>query len=326
MVATSIIGGAMSKPNSVKAPPPRSYLGEMQDALNSQSAIQGQLLNLEAQYTPQWQQQQQNTLMGQMGTLNALYGQAGQYSQGLQSAYLGMQAPLYGQVGEAARNAYQKTLDPTASGLYSTLASQAEQGLANGRNLSDQELRMAQGNARAAMASRGMQFGNQAIAAEVLGSYNLANAREDRARQFATNMYGIGQQNATQAMSMYGQPLMNQMNTVSPTALLGSAGQMSQGLGAKLFTPESQYMAGVYGANQSNATQAQLANAQAQAGWGSGLMSMAGNLGSAYLKNPNLFGGNQTTTTNSIPSTNTGYNNPYNEAGGWTYSGDGASN
>lgn len=292
IIGSSLIGGAMSKPSKIQAPPSRSYLGEMQDALNSQSAIQGQLLNLEGQYTPQWQQQQQNTLMGQMGSLNSLYGQAGQYSAGLQNAYLGMQAPIYGQVGQAARNAYQQTLDPTTAGLYNSMASSAASGLASGRNLTDQETQLAQQSARAAMAARGMQFGNQAIASEVLNSYNLGTAREDRARSYANQVYGVGQNNATQAMNMYGTPLMNQMSAYSPTGLLGTAGQMSSSLGSRLFTPESQYMAGIYGANQSNATQAAIGNAQAQAGWGAGLMSMAGNLGSAYLKNPNNIGDN----------------------------------
>jgi hypothetical protein len=120
----------------------------------------------------------------------------------------------------------------------------------------------------------------------------LANQREDRARNYAGQVYGIGQNNATQAMNMYGNPLMAQMNSLSPTALLGTAGQFSQALGPKLFQPESQYMAGIYGANQSNNTQTQLGNQQAQAGLGSGLMSLAGNLGGAYLKNENLVGGN----------------------------------
>ena len=289
-LAGGLIGSAfISKPDRIQAPPARSYLGEMQDALNSQAAIQGQLINLENQYTPQWQQQQQNALTGQMGSLNALYGQAGQYSAGLQNAYLGMQAPIYGNVGQAARNAYQQTLDPTTAGLYNTMAEQAAAGLAQGTALSPQETQLAQQSARAAMAARGLQSGNQAIAAEVLNSYNLGQARQNQNRAYAGSVYGIGQSNATNALNMYGSPLMAQMNQVSPTALLGTAGTMYQGLGAKLFQPESQYNAGVYGANQSNAMQAQLANAQAQAGWGSGLMSMVGSLGSGFLSNPNII-------------------------------------
>lgn len=298
---SSIAGGMLNKPKGIQAPQQRNYLGEMQSALNAQGSIQGQTISQEAYWTPAWQQLQQQTLMGQMGNLNSLYGKANEYSSGLQNSYLSMQAPIYSQVGEASRNAYQQTLDPTTAGLYSTMASQAASGLADGRNLSEQEMRMSQGNARAAMAARGMQFGNQAIAAEVLGSYNLANQREDRARQYAGQVYGVGQNNAAQAMQMYGQPLMTQMNTVSPTSLLGTAGGMADGLGAKLFQPESQYNSGVYGANQSNEMNTSLANQQAQAGWSSGLMSMAGNLGSAYLKNPNLVGGSGTTYDFKLP-------------------------
>lgn len=300
-IGSSLISGVMSKPKGISAPPQRSYIGEMQDALRSQKNIQSDLLALETQYTPLWQQQQQSALSGQLGTLGALYGQAGGVSAGLQNAYLGLQAPLMGQVGQAARTAYQQTLDPTTAGLYSTMTNQAATGLASGRNLTEQEMQLAQQSARAAMAARGLQFGNQAVAAEVLNSYNLANAREDRARQYAGQVYGIGQQNATQAYQMYGQPMLNQMNTVSPTALIGTAGGMYAGLGAKLFQPESQYNAGIYGANQSNETQARLANQQAKAGWSSGLMSMVGSLGGAVLKNPDLI---KTTTTTTTPTPN----------------------
>jgi hypothetical protein len=274
----------------VKAPPPRSYLNEMQDTLNAQAGIQPQLLALERQYTPQWQQLQKENLLSGMNMMTDLYGQALPQSEALSQQMLASQGRLYGDVGATARNAYQQTLDPTTAGLYSSLAGQAAGGLASGRNLSDQEMRMAQGSARAAMASRGMQFGNQAIAAEVLNSYNLSNAREDRARQFASNVYGIGQQNATQAMSMYGQPLMNQLGAVSPTGLLGQSSQYNAGLGAKLFQPESQYNAQLISANRQEEMQAQIANQQAQAGMISAGIGAIGTIGGGFLSNPGLFG------------------------------------
>ena len=283
--ATGLYGASQAgKSGRMNAPAPRSYLGEMQDALNSQQGIQGQLIGQEARWTPAWQNQQQETLMGQMGIMNNLYQTAGQQSAGLQSQFLGMQAPLYNQVGQAARSAYEQTLDPTTAGLYSTMAQQAQQGLAQGTELSPQEQRLSQQSARAAMAARGMQQGNQGIAAEVLNSYNLGQARQNQNRHYAGGVYGIGQSNAQNAMSMYGTPLMSQMNMLSPTSLLGTAGSMSQSLGPKLFQPESQYNAGIYGANQSNAMQAQLGSQQAQAGFGSGLLSMAGSLGSSWIK------------------------------------------
>lgn len=281
--------GAMSKPKAQKAPPPRSYLGEMQDALKSQAGIQDQLLGLERQYTPQYQELQRSTLAGQMGTLGSLYRDAGSLSAGLQSDYLGMQAPIYGQVGQASMDAYQQSLDPATRGLYSSMMASAQSDLNAGRNLTPQMQQMAQQTARQAMAARGLS-GNQAVAQEVLNSYQMQDARENRARQFAGQMYGAGVGQTASAMGFYGNPLMTQLNAVSPTALLGTAGQMSQGLGTKIFQPESQYNAALQSANQGVQTQYAAANAQAQAGWASGLMGMAGSLGGAILKNPNLIG------------------------------------
>lgn len=268
----------------------------MQSALSGQMGIQGQLLSAEKEFTPQYQALQKQALMGQMGNLASIYAQTNDQSVALQQQNLQSQGALYGQVGGYARNAYQNTLDPTTAGLYNTMASQAASGLADGRNLSEQEMRMSQGNARAAMAARGMQFGNQAIAAEVLGSYNLSNQREDRARQYASNVYGVGQQNAQQAMQMYGQPLMNQMNQFSTPTMLGQSQQMYGGLGAKLFQPESQYNAQIISANQQNQMQAEMANAQAEAGMISAGIGAIGSMGAGFLGNAGLFGAKTATT------------------------------
>ena len=286
-IGSSIIGGVMSKPSKQKAPPPRSYLGEMQDALRGQAGIQDQLLGLERQYTPQYQELQRQTLQGQMGTLGGLYGDAGRLSAGLQSDYLGMQAPIYGQIGEASMAAYQQSLDPATRGLYSSMMASAQGDLNAGRQMTPQMQQMAEQTARQAMAARGLS-GNQAVAQEVMNSYQMQNAREDRARQFAGSMYGAGVGQTQAAMGMYGNPLMTQLNAVSPTTLLGTAGQMAQGLGTKIFQPESQYNAALQSANQGVQTQINSANAQAQAGWASGMMGMAGQLGGALLKNTNL--------------------------------------
>lgn len=293
----------------VNAPAERGYLNEMQSALDAESGIQGKLLGLEKQYTPEWQAVQKQALMGGIGNLASIYAQTNDQSNALQAQNLKTQGELYGQVGGYARNAYNATLDPTTAGLYSTMANQAASGLANGRNLSDQETQMGQQSARAAMAARGLQFGNQAVAAEVLNSYNLANAREDRARAFAGQVYGVGQNNAQQAMSMYGQPLMNQMNQFSTPALLGQSQQLYGGLGAKLFQPESQYNAQLISANQQNQMQAQMANAQAQAGMISAGIGAIGMMGGGFLGNTGLFGAKTAAETAGAGLTN----------GAWSY-------
>jgi hypothetical protein len=275
----------------VDAPAERGYMNEMQSALEGQMGIQGQLLSAEKQYTPEWQAVQKQALMGGMGTLASIYGQTSDQSMALQRQNLQGQGDLYGQVGGYARNAYNATLDPTTAGLYNSMASQASQGMANGRNLSDQETQMAQQSARAAMAARGMQSSNQAIASEVLNSYGLANAREDRARNYAGQVYGVGQNNAAQAMQMYGTPLMNQMNQFSTPTMLGQSQQLYGSIGAKLFQPESQYNSEIISANQQNQMQASMANAQAQAGMISAGIGALGAMGGGFLGNPGLFGG-----------------------------------
>lgn len=282
------LGGGKSK--KISAPTNRSYLGEMSDALSSQAAIQDRLIGLESQYTPQYQQLQKTTLMGQMGTLQSLYSDAIPQSMELQSQYAQAQAPIYGQVGQMASQAYQQTLDPQTKMLAAQMQQSALQDMAYGRELTPQQQQYAQQSARSAMAARGLS-GNQAVAQEVLNSYQQGNQREDRARAYANQVYQGGIQQAGQAMGLYGSPLLANMNAVSPTGMIAQAQSMQQGLGAKLFQPESQYNAGVYGANQSNQTQTALANAQIAAGQQSGLMSMVGQLGGAYLGNANLFGG-----------------------------------
>jgi len=286
-MGAGMIGGIANKPKGISAPTPRSYLGEMQDALRSQGQIQGDLLALESQYTPQYQELQRQGLSGSLGTLGNLYGEAGRMSGGLQSDYLGMQGGIYNQVGQTAMQNYQQSLDSGTRGIYAAMQQSAMNDLNAGRGLTPQMEQFAQQSARQAMAARGLS-GNQAVAQEVMNSYQLGQAREDRARQFGGNMYTAGLAQTQSANAMYGQPLMASLNQMSPTALVGTAGGLYGALGAKLFTPESQYNAGIYGANQSNTTQTAIANQQAQAGYSAGLMSMAGSIGGGLLKNANF--------------------------------------
>ena len=210
VIGDTILGGtlvgAATKPSKMKAPPPRSYIKEMQDALNAQESIQDRLLGLERAYTPQYQELQRATLSGQLGTLGSLYRDAGVLSSGLQNDYIGMQSPIYGQIGKASLNAYQQSLDPATRGLYSSMMASAQNDLNAGRGLTPEMERVAQQSARSAMAARGLT-GNQAVAQEVLNSYNLSNMREDRARQFAGSMYNAGIAQTANAYSAYGQQI-----------------------------------------------------------------------------------------------------------------------
>jgi len=272
----------------VKAPPPRDYKQEMLDALNAQAGIQGQLLDFERQWTPEYLRLQEMGIGGGVDTMGRLLGQAQGVSSGLQGQFLGMQAPLYGQVGQAAMGAYKQSLDSGTLGLYDSLMASARNDLSAGRGLTPEMEKLATQSARQAMAARGLS-GNQAVAQEVLNSYQLGEARENRARQFAGSMYnaGIGQTQAANAM--YGQPLMTQMAGYSPASLVQGGSGLYSSMGPQLFQPESQYNASLISSNRQEQMQAQMANAQSRAGLVGGLLKMGG----AILGGPagmSLFG------------------------------------
>jgi hypothetical protein len=234
-----------------------------------------------------YQQLQQQGIASGMGSIANLYGQAGQLTGGLQRQVLDTQSPLYGQMGQAAMGAYQQTLGSGTMGLYNSMMQSAQSDLAAGRNLTPEMQKQAQQSARQAMAARGLS-GNQAIAQEVLNSYQMADARENRARQFAGSMYDAGVGQANQAYSMYGTPLMSQMNAVSAGGLLQGGAGLYGSMGAKLFQPESQYNANIVTANRKEAMDVQIANQQARNSLTSGLIGMAGAVGGAFLGNPAL--------------------------------------
>ena len=290
-VAGSMLAGSGSGGggNKIQAPAARNYLGEMQSALTSQGSIQDQLISQQNQYMPYYQQMQQTALMNQMGNVNAQYQAGMPQSIGLQNQYAQGMKSVYGNVGQTAQNAYASTMNPQYAGLQSGMINTVQNQLNAGTNLTASQTQQAQQSARAAMQARGLS-GNQAALGEMLNTYNMGQQRQQTALSNAGSLYGQGMQQANSAIASYGSPLMAGMSGMNPTSLIGSAGSQNASVNSNmLFTPESQYNAGIYGANQSNQMQTQLGNQQAQSGWQSGMMGMMGNLGGSYLSNPNIF-------------------------------------
>lgn len=259
------------------------------DAMSAQEAIQPRLLALERQYTPLYQQLQNENQVRGMQYMQDAYAQSIPRSAQLTQQYAEAMQPALAGIGTSARNAYNATLDPSVSGLMGTLGQQATADLARGTALSPEEQKQSEQAARMAMAARGLS-GNQAVAQEVLNNYNLGQARQNAARQFAGSVYGMGQQSAQQAMSMYGNTMLGAAQNFSPAAMYGTTANMNQGLGAQIFQPESQYNAQIVTANRKEAMDAQIANAQSSNAMRSGLMGMVGAIGGAAMGNPALFG------------------------------------
>jgi hypothetical protein len=271
--------------SKVRAPAPRSYMQEMQDAMSAQEAIQPRLLALEQQYLPLYQKLQQGMMDTQLQYQMDSYGKAIPRSAELSSQYANAMAPVYGQIGEQSMQAYRQGMGGESMGLYDQMNRSAMADLQAGRALTPEMEKFAQQSARQAMAARGLS-GNQAIAQEVLNNYQMGQAREDRARQFAGSMYGVGQQNFGQAIGMYGNQMLTQANAYSPANMYGTAFNMSQGLGAQIFQPESQYNAQLITANRKEAMDAQIASAQNATGLKAGFMNMIGSFGKAKFGSP----------------------------------------
>ena len=250
----------MSK--KVKAPPPRNYKQEMLDAMSAQEAIQPRLLELERQYLPQYQKLQQETMDRQMGYQMDSYEKALPRSQ-----------QIAGMAQQGAMSAYRQGMGADTMGLYDSMLASAQSDLSAGRGLTPEMEKLAQQSARQAMAARGLS-GNQAVGQEVLNAYQLGEGRENRSRQFAGAMYGAGQGNLQYALGNY--------SPYAPQTMYGGAAQMSQGLGAQIFQPESQYNAGLISANRKEAMDAQIANAQSRSALTSGLLGAGGAIIGGY--------------------------------------------
>ena len=264
----------------ISAPNNRSYYGEMSGALEAQRAVLPDIAAAEREAMPMYRQLQEESLMGQLGSLENLYGQYSPAAARISQANLNQMSPLYQQAAQQSRNAYMAGMAPGSAGLLNTMTEQAQAGLAAGRTLTPEMQTLAQQASRAAMSARGLT-GNQAVAQEVLNSYRLGTERENQARQYATGVYGLGASIADRSAATYGAPVLS--NVMSPGSLMGAASGMVGAQGPQFVQPESQYMAGVMGQQYSTQAQVNIARAQAQAGLQSGILSGLGQIGAAYV-------------------------------------------
>lgn len=279
MAGDSYLGGRRAA-NGLSAPPARSYYGEMAGALEAQRRILPDIARAEREAMPMYRQLQQESLMGQLGSLESLYGQYAPAAARISQANLAQMSPLYQQAAGMSRDAYMAGMAPGGAGLLSKMNQQAEIGLAAGRGLTPEMQTLAQQSARAAMAARGLT-GNQAIGQEVLNSYKLSTERENQARQYAATVYGLNSALSERAAATYGNPVLS--NVMSPGSLMSASATMVGAQGPQFVQPESQYMAGVMGQQYNTQGQVNIARAQALAGMQGGMLSALGQVGGAYL-------------------------------------------
>ena len=268
----------------VEAPPPRDYYKEMMDTIRAQVDSAPKILAAERELTPQFQQLQYEQMTGQAKNLQQFYSEqmtpfaklGGQYAD-VASRYT--MTPI----AQGSRSAYEAGLNGGAD-LQNLMRSQALGDLNAGMSLTPEMQRQAEQQSRASMSARGLAMGNQGIASEILGSYNMGMQRQDRARQYATTVLGNDMNMSGAGFQQYGQPMMNNiMQGYSPTSVANNALGMNQNLGGSYIQPESQYAANIYQGNYNAQLQANVATASNNATMIGGAMAMVGGIAKCWV-------------------------------------------
>lgn len=254
--------------SSAEAPRPTSYEKMMTDSLAAQGKIAPKLLRAEQRYQPLYTALN----ISQLG--QATQGLQGVYNQGLQGA-----VDFQNQLSEADIAQQQRFLPQFvqqyregagSANLLSQLQTQAEEGLAAGSNLTPEQQRIAQQQARAAYAARGMGTGNRAIGAEIMSQYGMGEALQRQRQQFAGNVAGqLEQSGVPQYYNTTYQPVGQTLSGI----VGGSSGLMA----GRQFQPESQMYSDIYSQNAQNkftAGAASDANRSSMIGAGAGVAVM----------------------------------------------------
>lgn len=229
--------------------------------------------------------------MGQLGVMQDLYGYYMPAAAELGARNLDAYAPMYGAAAQYASGAMRQGIGAGGVNLLDTMTGQAQAGLDAGQSMTPADLAYAQQSARAASAARGLNTSGMGIANEILNTYRMRTAREDRARQYAQSVYGLNQGVATLGQQLYGQPITALVSAMSPATLIGQAQGFQSSQGPQFMQPESQYMANVMGGNANTSMQTSMANAQISAGRQAGMMSMLGSIGGGIMGGIGQAGG-----------------------------------
>ena len=267
----------------VAAPPPRNYGEEMRSTLQAQVDMAPELYASEAEYQPKYQDLNLANLERALLGTDDQRGVIAQYEEDLYPALSRIEADSLSKQRAADIGAVEQYGTRASAALRSAagnqqiideLGRQALEEVQAGQSLTPGELRQAQQSSRAAMSSRGLGMGNQAIADEVLRNYQLGRQRQAERRQFAGGVAGLQQQTgADPFMAILGRP-SQAMGMGQGVA--GAATGMAPG---RQFNPLDPYAGSLYASNQQNEMAARQATAAGRSGVMGGGLSALGNIG-----------------------------------------------
>lgn len=193
------------------------------------------------------------------------------------------------------QDAQARGLNNNNNALFATLQQQAQDDLALGGQLSEEEMRAAAQSARAGAAARGMATGNGSLFAEALNRDRFATARQGERRTFANNVIGTGLNMGQQQLANRGM-LLNYANAqLSPimTASYGNRSGVSLNApsGSMAFAPRIQSGGDLYSTQLNAQTAAANSSANNRAAMMGAGINLLGDIGGAYLSNQNTGSG-----------------------------------
>ena len=268
---------------TVDAPAPRNYAQETADTLRTQLELAPQKYAAEAQFAPKYQALQLDLLRQATPELLKMYKEQiaptmGEVEAAARSRSRAGDIADIARLGPQAREAIRGA-SPEQARIADILAANATSNLLAGGQLTPEQQRMAQQQARIASTARGMAQGPSSTLNEALRSQMVSAGLQQQRQQQALGALQAGQ-------GVYGDVFQQILGRPSQ-AFAGSQGFLGQAQGfnpGQLFNPESAYAQNIYAGNQQTQMAANAAGASATSGLiGAGLGAL-GSIGGGFAQ------------------------------------------
>lgn len=256
-----------------------AYQAELMGAPIAQAMAIPQAIQLEKQLMPTLQSHYFDTMGLTAGNVSNLYQGLEKGSIDSQGRYGNALVGMYGNMGTQATEAARGSLTGDVRNMYDTFTRTANEDLALGTQLNQQETDIAQGAARAAAQARGLNFSRQGGDLEILNTYNMGQQRLNQRRQVAGQAYQMGRDLQGYGAQAFLQPAMQSSAIYSIPGLIGGAEGAIGSFGPQTLNMESQYMANI----RASRVQAQMAQDQANATRSAGKASAMGAIAGAAI-------------------------------------------
>ena len=273
------MGGLFSRPKTPKVPKV-DIEGDIQKYVSGYQKALPEVIGAEQEYRPQFL----GLNLGDVSTfLQGTDDQMGLFGLGrlsqqetAQNLAAARQADLASMMGMAPQfRGFAQALSPESQAQVDASAAEAARASQAARQLTPQEQRMADQSAREAYASRGRLMGNEAVSSEILNREGIMAQKRAEAAQARNAAFG-------QAQEFYTRPGLMAFGS-APVSYQAGQQQLGMGLGAigsatpQMINPDVGVNVGM--TQRAQQTQANIAGAQAQANWASGIFGGLGSIG-----------------------------------------------